>query len=75
MDNGIRNSDERLITLSVEDVANVLGVSRATAYNLANSKGFPILRIGKRMVVPKAAFIKWIEKNTNNELQTKVKAV
>ena len=50
--------------LKADDVAAVLGVSRAHAYNLINSDGFPRLAVGKRLIVPKAAFMRWMESNT-----------
>ena len=49
------------LALSAEDVAKVLGISRANAYNLMRSKGFPTLKIGKRMSVPKHKLIEWID--------------
>ena len=45
--------------LSVLDVASVLGISRAGAYELVRSDGFPALRIGSRIIVPKEKFIDW----------------
>lgn len=54
--------------LKVEDVAAALKISRVSAYNLANSKGFPTLRIGKRLTIPKQAFIRWIEQNTGKQI-------
>ena len=41
------------ITLTADHVAAALGISRANAYILLRSDGFPTLHIGKRMVVPK----------------------
>ena len=52
------------VALSAEDVAQVLGISRANAYLLMHSKGFPTLQIGKRMTVPKDKLIEWIDKHT-----------
>ena len=52
------------ITLSANQVAQVLGISRANAYTLMHSKGFPTIQIGKRMVVPKDKLIKWMEART-----------
>ena len=52
------------VALSAEDVAQVLGISRANAYLLMHSKGFPTLQIGKRMTVPKDKLIEWIDKRT-----------
>ena len=57
------NYDQLPLALSAEDVAQVLGVSRAQAYNLMRSKGFPTLKIGKRMTVPKYKLIEWIDAN------------
>ena len=56
-----KSYDELPLTLSVPEVAAVLGISRAGAYELARSKGFPSLSIGSRIVVPKDTFIAWIE--------------
>ncbi|MBC5735401.1 helix-turn-helix domain-containing protein [Lawsonibacter faecis] len=56
-----KSYDELPLTLSVPEVAAVLGISRAGAYELARSKGFPSLSIGSRIIVPKDKFIAWIE--------------
>jgi excisionase family DNA binding protein len=49
------------LALSADDVAQVLGISRANAYELMHSEGFPTLKIGKRMTVPKDKLIEWIQ--------------
>lgn len=54
------------ITLSANQVAQVLGISRANAYTLMHSKGFPTIQIGKRMVVPKNKLMEWMEKQTSS---------
>ena len=54
------------ITLSANQVAQVLGISRANAYTLMHSKGFPTIQIGKRMVVPKNKLIEWMERQTSS---------
>ncbi len=51
------------ITLTADHVAAALGISRANAYILLRSDGFPTLHIGKRMVVPKDRFLQWIEED------------
>ena len=57
--------DELPLMLSVPEVAAVLGISRASAYELARSDGFPALKIGSRIVVPKEKFIEWIDCRTS----------
>ena len=48
------------VALNAKQVAAVLGISRAGAYNLMRSEGFPTLFIGKRMVVPKDRLMDWM---------------
>ena len=52
------------LMLSVPDVAEVLGIARAGAYELTKSEGFPAIRIGSRIIVPKEDFIAWIKAKT-----------
>ena len=56
--------DQLPLSLSAEDVAKTLNISRANAYVLLNSKGFPVIRIGKRMLVMKDKLLEWIEQQT-----------
>ena len=53
--------DQLPLMLSVPEVAAVLGISRAGAYELVRTKGFPALKIGSRIVVPKEKFLRWID--------------
>ena len=53
------------LTLTAPEVGEVLGISRAAAYELVRSKGFPHMRIGTRILVPKDKFIQWIEDQTD----------
>ena len=52
------------LMLNVQMVANILGISRTKSYVLVSSKGFPSLKLGNRIVVPKDQFIEWIRQNT-----------
>ena len=55
------NYDDMPLFLNAEIVAKALGVSPSTAYELMHEKGFPSLRIGNRIVVPKKQFQQWVE--------------
>ena len=59
-----KSYDELPLFLNAEMVAKVLGVSPSTGYELMHEEGFPVLKIGNRMVVPKEKFIQWVEQNT-----------
>ena len=56
--------DQLPIMLNANVIAQTLGISRAGAYELMRGKGFPTLRIGKRMMVSKEHFIQWIERQS-----------
>ena len=59
-----KSFDELPMMLNADQVSQALGISRAGAYQLMHTKGFPTLKIGKRMVVAKEKLLVWIEKNT-----------
>ncbi len=44
---------ERL-TLTIEETAALLGIGRGAAYQAARTGDIPTLRVGKRVLVPKA---------------------
>jgi excisionase family DNA binding protein len=57
----MENKKEKL-TMTVEEAGEALGISRATAYLLANTGHIPVIRLGeRRLVVPKAALLKLLE--------------
>lgn len=42
-------------TMTVSEAAEVLGISRSTAYELVHAGALPALRLGRRIVVPRHA--------------------
>ena len=56
--------DELPLFLNAETVAKVLGVSPSSGYELMHEPDFPAPRIGNRIVIPKEAFIRWVEEHT-----------
>ena len=64
MDYNYTNLDQLPLALNADQLGIALGISRAKAYELMHSKGFPTLVIGKRMVVPKDKLIRWIDQQT-----------
>ena len=59
-----KNYDDLPLTLTAPEVGEVLGISRASAYELVRSKGFPSMKIGTRILVPKNKFLAWIDAQT-----------
>ena len=60
----IRSYADLPLFLNAKLVAQVLGVSISTAYEVMHEPSFPTLRVGSRMVVPKEKFIQWAEEQS-----------
>ena len=52
------------LVLTPVDIANVLGVSRNTAYEFIHSKGFPAFKVGKQYRVKRDRFIQWMDESS-----------
>ena len=59
-----KNYDELPLFLNAKILAEVLGIAPSSAYELMHKKGFPVLKVGNRLLVEKSKFIEWIERNT-----------
>lgn len=56
--------NELPLLLNVKQLAELLGVSDSSVYELIQEDDFPSLRIGKRIVIPKEELRKWISAHT-----------
>lgn len=69
MERQIYKSFEELpVILTVPQVAKVLSISRAGAYELAHSRNFPAMLIGSRIVVPKDRLIAWVDQKVTERI-------
>jgi predicted DNA-binding transcriptional regulator AlpA len=48
-------------TLNAQQVAEILGIAKNSAYTLMHSEGFPTIHIGRRLVVPKEKLLQWMD--------------
>lgn len=46
---------------TVDDLAQILGVSRSTAYRMAAKGNIPCLRIGKRVILSRDHLQRWVD--------------
>ena len=53
------------LALTAMDIAAILGISKYNAYCLMRSEGFPMMRMGRRLLVQKKQFIEWMDENFN----------
>ena len=56
----LKSYDELPLVLDVADIQQVMGISRASAYELVHSPGFPSFRSGRLIKVSKRAFFDWM---------------
>ena len=58
------NFDNLPSMLNINELSIFLRISRAGAYNLINTEGFPKVTVGKkRVVIPRDRLMQWIEEN------------
>ena len=63
-----RSYEELPLMLSVPEMAAALGISRAGAYELVRTEGFPARKIGSRIVIPKDELQEWVKRNAGVSL-------
>ncbi len=49
------------LVFSVVEAAQLLGISRPTAYTLVNTGQIPCIRYGRRLLIPRVALMKMLE--------------
>jgi len=48
------------LVYSVKETAQVLNIGMNSAYNLVNSKDFPKITLGRKILVPKKSLEEWL---------------
>ena len=60
-----KSKEELPMFLTVMDVANLLGISRASAYELVREDNFPKLKIVQgRTIIPRNRLLEWLDEQT-----------
>ena len=60
-----KSRDEMPMFLTVMDVANLIGISRASAYELVREDNFPKLKIVQgRTIIPRDRLLEWLDEQT-----------
>lgn len=61
--------ENRKLAMTVEQVATELGISKPIAYDLVRSEGFPALRVGRRVIIPRQEFEQWLSDSALNKVE------
>lgn len=54
-------AESKPLLLTVREAAKLLRVGKGTAYELAAEGLIPVLRVGRRILIPREALVRWIE--------------
>ena len=57
---------EKRLCITVPEAAEMLGISRNFAYELVKQGQLPVIRFGKRLLIPKVALERMLEKGVEN---------
>lgn len=63
------DKDADRLVITVPEAGQLLGISRATAYVLAGQGRIPVIRLGKRLVVPIAGLERMLDEATTKQRQ------
>ena len=55
------------LTVSVEEAAEMLGISRGFAYALVRRQELPSIKLGRRLVVPLSALLRLVESSSGHD--------
>ncbi|QQE80954.1 helix-turn-helix domain-containing protein [Alicyclobacillus sp. SO9] len=60
-DSSIPEARDYPITLTVSEVAEILRVDLHKAYSIVRDRDFPVITHGRRMIIPRDAFFRWLD--------------
>jgi excisionase family DNA binding protein len=63
-------TDDNRPLLRVSDMARELRLSQSRIYGLIHAGAIPATRVGGRLVVPRAAWSRWLEQRADEALAT-----
>ncbi len=52
------------LTMTVRDMAKLMNISLPTAYELVKTKGFPVIHVGNKILIPIDSFKVWLQKES-----------
>lgn len=54
------------LVYTVRETAKMLNIGMNSAYNLVNSKEFPKIQVGRKILIPKRGLESWIESTSKS---------
>lgn len=57
------------VCLTIKEVASFMKIGINKAYEVVHSKGFPKIKVGRRIVIPTESFLEWLKKTSEEDIQ------
>ena len=67
MQSKVHSIEELPLVLNADDISRVLGLSRVKTYELLHQEGFPTVRIGRVLRVPREGFFAWLSRTGDRQ--------
>lgn len=61
------NQEDIPMVLTVREVGDILRVGLGKAYEIVNTPSFPAKKIGARIIIPREAFLNWLNTTRKSE--------
>jgi excisionase family DNA binding protein len=56
----VTNSNDNKTVYTATDIQSILGLSKNTTYHIINSNCFKTLKLGRKILIPRDSFEKWL---------------
>ncbi len=67
-----KNIEDLPVTFGPNQLCDILGISRNKAYELVNRPDFPKYRIGRKIIISKKHFLKWVDTHFSDTDESKL---
>lgn len=58
-----QNNNDEIVIYNTKDIQRILKIGKNNVYELFKLTNFPVVRIGKKYLIPKNEFEEWISNN------------
>jgi excisionase family DNA binding protein len=63
----VKDAQELPLILTIRHVREIMGIAKDVAYRLPHVQGFPAIRLGKSIRVPRDKFFAWLDAQANGQ--------
>lgn len=61
----VKDLQDLPVVLTMKQVQDLLGISKLKTYELAHKEGFPVVRLGRSLRVPRDRFVMWLNEQAD----------